>query len=416
MSLVAASVWLHERRVGELRQDDHGYIELHPDPGWLEDSERPVLGQWFEQRPGRRQRGERPGDLPSFLANLIPEGDLGLLLRERLGIADDDDLGLLIAVGDDLPGAVVVRAEAGAEAGDGAAPRPVPERPAAEPTDDQPRLRFSLAGVQLKFSMLRSDNRFHFPGQDQRGDWIAKIAHDDYTGLCENELVTMEWARRAGFDVPPCELRRLGDLVDVPHAGDPDAPVYVIRRYDRDGARRIHQEDMMQVLGYPSWPSTRKYNDATYEQLALIVSRIAGPAAFDEMLRRIVFVVASGNNDAHLKNWSLLYPDGITATLTPLYDQTFAGQWPRLDRELALNLGGAKPFAAIEIGRLREFARRAGQDPDRAAQLAASTIAQIAEAWTVLRGEVAVPDAYRVPLRRHWSAVPVLAPHAAAIA
>jgi serine/threonine-protein kinase HipA len=277
-------------------------------------------------------------------------------------------------------------------------------------------MRFSLAGVQLKFSMIRSGNRFYFPGKDERGDWIAKIAPDRYAGLCENELVTMEWARRAGFEVPPCELRRLGDLVDVPHEGDPEAPVFVICRYDRDGARRVHQEDMMQVLGYPNWPSSRKYNDATYEQLALIVSSIVGPPAFDEMLRRIIFVVASGNNDAHLKNWSLLYPDGIAATLTPLYDQTFAGQWPTLDRDLALNLGGAKPFAAIEMGRFRELARRTGQEPDRVTQIVSSTLEQIADAWAMLSRDLAVPDAYRAPLRRHWAAVPVLAPYASRIA
>lgn len=408
MSLLTASVWLHDRRVGELRQDDVGYVEFHPDRQWLEDSERPVLGHWFEQRPGRQQRGARPGDLPPFFANLLPEGDLGLILRDRLGIAIDDDLGLLTAVGEDLPGAVVVRAETE----DGAPPRVVPAR-SAEPTGTAGSgMRFSLAGVQLKFSMLRSSGRFYFPGNDQRGDWITKIALEDYADLCANEYATMEWARRAGFDVPACELRRLGDLVDVPHEGAPETPVYAIRRYDRDGARRIHQEDMMQVLGYPNRPSTRKYNDATYDQLTQLLMGIIGESAFDEMLRRLVFVVASGNNDAHLKNWSLLYPDGIAAALTPLYDQTFAGQWPTLDRELALKLGGTKSFAAIEMGRLREFARRAGQDPDRAAQLATSTIERIADAWTALRRELPVPDAYLVPLRRHWDAVPVLAPHA----
>jgi serine/threonine-protein kinase HipA len=292
----------------------------------------------------------------------------------------------------------------------------VPARPTDQPGAEDSGMRFSLAGVQLKFSMLRSGDRFYFPGKDERGDWIAKISLEDYAGLCTNEFITMEWARRAGFEVPPCELRKLGDLIDVPHAGDPQTPIFAIRRYDRDGARRIHQEDMMQVLGYPNRPSTRKYNDATYDQLASLLVGIAGPATFDELLRRIVFVVASGNNDAHLKNWSLLYPDGIAATLTPLYDQTFAGQWPALDRELALNLGGAKPFAAIEMGRLREFARRAGQEPERAAQLAASTIERIADAWTALRGELAVPEAYLAPLRRHWAAVPVLAPHAQRIA
>ena len=367
MKLLTASVWLYERRVGELRQDGIGYIEFHPDRGWLEDSERSVLGHWFEQRPGRMQRGARPGDLPPFFANLIPEGDLGLLLRDRLGSAVDDDLGFLITVGEDLPGAVVVRAETE----EGAPSRVVPTRPTDQPDVAEPGMHFSLAGVQLKFSMLRSGDRFQLPGKDQRGNWIAKIALEDYAGLCVNELVTMEWARRAGFDVPACELRRLGDLIGVPHEGNPETPIFVIRRYDRDDARRIHQEDMMQVLGYPNRPSTRKYNDATYDQLTQLLIGIVGESVFDEMLRRIVFVVASGNNDAHLKNWSILYPDGIAARLTPLYDQTFAGQWPALDGTLALKLGGMKSFAALEMGRLREFARRADQDPDRAAQLAA---------------------------------------------
>jgi serine/threonine-protein kinase HipA len=408
MSLVAADVWLYDRRVGELRQDEDGYIDLHFDRTWLDSQDRPVLGQWFEERPGRRQRGARPGDLPAFFSNLIPEGELGLLLRDRLGIAAADDLGLLIAVGEDLPGAVVVRAAGD----DGAPPRSVVERSADESTTDAPQLRFSLAGVQLKFSMLRSGDRFYFPGQDQRGDWIIKVPSNEYAGLCENEFVTMEWARRVGFDVPACELRRLGDLVDVPYPGDPEAPVFAIRRYDRDGTRRIHQEDMMQVLGFPNWPSTRKYNDATYEQITLLLSRIVGVSAFDEMLRRILFVVASGNNDAHLKNWSIRYLDSVAATLTPLYDQTFSGPWPRLDRELALNLGGTKLFGALEMGRFREFARRSGQPLERPPHLIATTIEEIAVAWTTLRREHAVPEPYQAALRRHWAAVPILAPHA----
>ena len=408
MSQVRASVWLDELRVGELRQDDAGYIDFHADRRWQEAPGRPVLGQWFEERPGKRQRGERPGALPPFFGNLIPEGDLGLILRDRLRIAVDDDLGLLIATGSDLPGAVVVRAE-----GDGGSSAAATVADSDDRLGDlEPLLRFSLAGVQLKFSMLRAGDRFVFPGKDARGDWIAKVAAEEYAGLCQNELITMEWARRAGFDVPACELRTLADLVDVPHDGDPAAAVFVIRRYDRDGARRVHQEDMMQVLGFPNWPPRRKYNDATYEQLALLLSQIVGPAAFDEVLRRIVFMVASGNNDAHLKNWSILYRDGLSAALTPLYDQTFAGQWPRLDRELALNLGGTKQFAAIELGRFRQLAIRCGRDPDAVAMAVELAIDQIAAAWTALSGELVVPEAYRQALRRHWVSVPVLAPHA----
>jgi len=410
LSRVRASVWLGQIRVGELRQDDDAFVEFHPDRRWQDDRDRPVLGQWFEERPGKRQRSARPDELPPFFANLIPEGDLGLILRERLNIAPHDDLGLLIATGGDLPGAVLVRPESG-EIGE-----VTHSYQADDPATGGPQLKFSLAGVQLKFSMLRLGDRFVFPGSDSRGDWIVKIAHSEYAGLCENEFITMEWARRAGFVVPVCELRALGDLVDVPVQGDPATTVFTVKRYDRDGEARVHQEDLMQVLGYPNWPSTRKYNDATYDQLAFLLSRVVGPDAFTEMLRRIAFIVASGNNDAHLKNWSIMYPDGVNPRLTPLYDQTFAGQWSHLDRELALKLGGMKRFGAIDIRRFRELATLCSQDPGSAAEVVEHTIDELAAAWGVVVRELAIPDPYRAALKQHWTTTPILARHASLIA
>jgi len=103
-----APVFLGAIRVGTLQEGDDGLIELRVDAAYLSMPQRPVLGQWFEDRPGRPQRGERPGLLPPFFANFIPEGDLRLLLEERLAIPHGDDFALLQEVGRDLPGAVEV--------------------------------------------------------------------------------------------------------------------------------------------------------------------------------------------------------------------------------------------------------------------------------------------------------------------
>lgn len=401
-----ASVYLDTVRVGELREDAVGVIEYRADAVYLTTPGRPVLGQWFEDRPGRPQRGERPGDLPSFFANLIPEGDLGLLLRERLGIGLDDDLGLLAAVGDDLPGAVVVRIDDG----DPTSAPVVSRRP---PVQDLPALRFSLAGVQLKFSMLRHGDRFVLPGRDARGDWIAKIAFSDFATLCDNEYVTMEWARRCSFDVPACELRDASVLEGAPHGAAPETKVFVIQRYDRDQGRRIHQEDFQQIVGRRP---QRKYDDITYEDLAMLVVNIVGPSAYDEMVRRLTFVVASGNGDAHMKNWSVVYRDGVHAQLSPLYDQVFTGQWPSFRTELALNLSGAKVYGAIELGRFRELARRLDRDVKATERLVSETIEAIVSAWQRLVREVPVLPEYRQELEHHWRRVPLLAPHAGRIA
>jgi serine/threonine-protein kinase HipA len=402
MSGRAARVLLGELSVGELVEDDAGYIEFKISQHYRDLARRPVLGQWFEDHRHRNQRGARPGGLPAFFDNLIPEGDLRLRLEDRLEIAPADDFGFLCAVGRDLPGAIVVHPQ------EGDLPSSSIARRAQEVTE--PGLRFSLAGVQLKFSMKRDGDRLTMPGRDDRGEWIVKIAFDSYPTLCANEWLTMEWARLAGFDVPTTELRTLGELVGVPHEADPSTPVFVIRRYDRDaGNRRIHQEDFQQIVGRRPHA---KYDDITCEGLTLLATRIVGDMAYPEMLRRLAFVVASGNNDAHMKNWSVIYPDGIHAQLSPLYDQVFTAQWPDFAVRMALKLGGTKEFASLTISRFRELATRLHQPPDDAEEIVVQTITQIASAWAGLRDHPLVTKDYRDSLQHHWRKVPLLQPHA----
>lgn len=412
MSGRAAEVLLDEVDVGELVEDDHGYIEFRISEHYRAMTRRPVVGQWFEDHRHGVQRGERPGDLPSFFANMIPEGDLRVRIGSRLGVASDDDLGFLCAVGTDLPGAIVVRAQGGE--------RPDRTPPPREDDATDAGWRFSLAGVQLKFSMKRDGNRLTLPGRDDRGNWIVKIAFDSYPDLCANEWVTMQWARHAGFEVPEIELCALHDLAGVLPEADPATPVFVIRRFDRDSGRdrpapgpatktRIHQEDFQQVVGRQ--PS-KKYDDITYEGVALLAARIVGDDAYHEVLRRLVFVVASGNNDAHMKNWAITYPDGIRAQLSPLYDQVFTAQWPAFSVQMALKLGGTKEFAAVTLARFRELARRLGRPPEETEAIVTEAVRGIAEAWAEVREDPAVTDAYRAALRRHWQKVPLLQPYA----
>lgn len=403
-----AVVRIHDIEVGVLREDEYGFVEFRVDPTFAELPARPVLGQWFEDHPRGIQRGARPQELPAFFANMIPEGDLGVLLRERLHIEHGDDLGFLLAVGGDLPGAVTVisTSDEGGIAADVIEPE-------LETTSASQRLRFSLAGVQLKFSMVRAADRFAFPGRDLGGDWIAKLALPPYDEVCLNEYVTMTWARYAGFDVPDCELHPIFDLIDVPYDGPATADVFVIRRYDRDAGRRIHQEDFQQIVGRRP---AKKYDDVTYEQLTMLAMKVVGDGVFEEMLRRIVFVVASGNDDAHLKNWSVLYPDRIHPKLTPLYDQVFTAQWPQFAHELALNLGGTKLFTAIDMGRFRELARRTGEHVAKTERVVEQALQQISTAWTQVIPVAAPADSYRARLVEHWRRVPLLAPFADRIA
>jgi serine/threonine-protein kinase HipA len=414
MSGRAAEVLLDDVEVGELVEDDLGSIEFRISERYRAMTRRPVVGQWFEDQRHGIQRGERHrgGDLPPFFANMIPEGELRVRIGSRFGVASDDDFGFLCAVGTDLPGAIVVRAQGGE--------RPDPTPPPREDDATDAGWRFSLAGVQLKFSMRRDGNRLTIPGRDDRGDWIVKIAFDSYPELCTNEWVTMQWARLAGFGAPEIELRALRDLEGVLPEADPATPVFVIRRFDRQPGSdrrkpgrarkvRVHQEDFQQIVGRQ--PS-KKYDDITYEGVALLAAGIVGGDAYDEVLRRLVFVVASGNNDAHMKNWSVIYPDDIQAQLSPLYDQVFTAQWPAFSVQMALKLGGTKEFAAVTLARFRELAHRVGQPPEQAEAIVSEAMEQITAGWAKVREDPAVTDAYRVALRRHWQKVPLLQPYA----
>ena len=72
----------------------------------------------------------------------------------------------------------------------------------------------------------------------------------------------------------------------------------------------------------------------------------------------VVFGVCIGNNDMHLKNWGVLYPDGRNARLAPLYDYVCTrAYFP--NGALALSIGDERDFARIDREALARFARRA---------------------------------------------------------
>lgn len=106
--LRSAEVWLSGQRVGLLQRSQHGLTRFVPDPSWEHGGQRPRLGLSFLRSPGPKQSGT---GLPAWFENLLP--DVGSALRGRLaaahGVRPTDSLGLLSALGSDLPGAVEFR-------------------------------------------------------------------------------------------------------------------------------------------------------------------------------------------------------------------------------------------------------------------------------------------------------------------
>lgn len=387
--------------VGELSELPDGGSEFRFYDSYRTMDRRPVLGQKFEDDLGKTYRSRKTQRLPDYFANLIPEGRLREFVEGEAGLEAGDDLGLLAYVGRDLPGAVVLVGPA-EEVRTSSPALPPGERPdeAAEP------FRFSLAGVQLKFSMLREHERLSLPASDRTGDWIVKFPSPAFPYLPENELSMLTLAAHTGFDVPEAHLHRIEHVAEVVrrHA-DPGSHVLAVRRYDRGAEGRIHQEDLAQAVGLP--PS-RKYAQLTYEALAVLVRAFIDDAAVDELVRRVTFVVAIGNNDAHLKNWSLLYPDGVRATWAPVYDQVSTVAWRSPSKELALKLAGVKEFARIDHAAFERFAARAALDATRVLGEVDATLERMRSAWREIESDLPLAGEHRQALLDHWSRVPLL--------
>ena len=401
---------LYGQKVGILTKEDRR-TGFRFDQSYLDLPQRPVLGQKFEEDLEKTYRGRASyKPLPDFFANLIPEGQLRTLLEQQLGLRQGDDLALLASVGQDLPGAIALpptEEGSGGESRGGKADRKdAEESSGADSGEDASRLRFSLAGVQMKFSMLLQEDKLTLPAHGVGGNWIVKFDTAAYPHLPVNEYSMLEWARRSGFDVPACELRPAEQLEALPRRYAPEGTqVLAIRRYDRTEAGPVHQEDLCQARGLPP---DQKYEQMTYEAMAVLARALMGEKGVDEQIRRLSLVIACGNNDAHLKNWSLIYPDRIRAAWSPLYDQVSTVAWPAPARELSLKLAGVKAFGRIDRAAFDRFAERAKLPPKRVHDLVSRTLETLRDVWRNEASELPLPPDHRARLREHWQAVPLL--------
>jgi serine/threonine-protein kinase HipA len=409
-------VHLHDVLVGHIRASEDGHSRFDFTSSYLNLPERPVLGQHFEDDLNKTYRGKRYR-LPAFFANLVPEGNLRALIENTFDLPEGDDLALLSAVQRDLPGAVRIRPldsrnshSAWASSTDTGT-----TSTGDEETDEPEGLRFSLAGVQMKFSVLNQEETITLPGRDEFGRWIVKLDSPSYSNLTENEYSMLEWARAAGFTVPETKLLPASRLPERVRAHAPaDSQVLLIERYDRDATGRIHQEDFNQVVGQaPKY----KYDQIKYEDIAVLSRSIVGAEAFDEVIRRLVLMVATGNSDAHLKNWSLYYPDRISAELTPLYDQvaTIAWQDHGLNQNWALKLAGVKDPFQTRMSTFERLAEKTDADPHSVTSIVEETLSRIAECWRKSPAPDRLPQGHVSNLQDFWNRVPLLEDYASAL-
>jgi serine/threonine-protein kinase HipA len=378
-------VWLGDRRAGTIRRyGDRTRFTLDPD--YRADPDRPVLGLVFEDRPDRVHVATVR--LAPWFSNLLPEGRLRDWIAGERGVNRQREMELLTQVGHDLPGAVRVQPDddeliESMWRHDSIWARETDTY--AEITDDfhAPGIRFSLAGVAMKFSMLLRHEKLTIPAHGEGGDWIVKTPDTRFRDVPRNEFTMMSLAGAVGINVP--EIRLVPrDLVDerLPAGVWPEYEefAYAIRRFDRDEQRGlVHIEDLAQVRNvYPE----HKY-DGNFETVASLIYRGRDTEALLEFTRRLTFSVLISNGDYHLKNWSLIYPDGRIPRLSPAYDLVSTAHYLAADRpeDLGLKFGGSKDFHRVRLATFRRLQERLGVRGADLAEIAAATVERTLAEW-----------------------------------
>lgn len=179
----------------------------------------------------------------------------------------------------------------------------------------------SISGYQPKLQMVLNDREFAIV--EHQGEYLLKPSPDEFPHLAENEHATMTVMARLGFDVPPHGL--LSFKPEQPN--DELEFAFVIRRFDRDEkmGTSIHQEQLDGAMGIQEKfgkIKTEGKQYVSYEQVALfLIQHVNDNIKFKmDLFRRIVYAYLLGNNDLHLRNFSLIHPNTGKPTLAPVYD------------------------------------------------------------------------------------------------
>jgi len=192
--------------------------------------------------------------------------------------------------------------------------------------------RLALTGVQPKISLSlngeKGNKRLTLVGL--WGDYILKPQSAEFSFMPEVEDLTMHLAKLFKIETAEHALIRTST----------NELAYITKRFDRVEGRKIHVEDLCQL----SELLTEQKYKSSYERVGKIIKQFATNSGLDviKYFRLVLFSFLTGNNDMHLKNFSLMHTDkGIL--FSPAYDLLNVNLiFPDDKEDLALFLGGRK--------------------------------------------------------------------------
>lgn len=412
--VIVLKLTLHDKLVGYLAGFQNGRNVLSFADEFKDDHARPTFSlithpSFPNSKKLMSESWAKNQKLHPVLSNLLPEGALRELIAQGLKTHIDNEFQIFSYLGQDLPGALVA----------------IPMEPNDVPisvlaTLDQNQIKakaikfkgndqenkFSLAGIQMKFSMKEKDGRYNLNKNGELGDWIIKTPSTKHKNVPLNEYTAMSLADLAGINIPDIKLIELNKLDNLPQINLPNEKLaFAIKRFDRETKNntttRIHMEDFAQVLvRYP----IDKYNSANYEQVGKVIYDYSGDGLADaqQFARRLLVNILLANGDAHLKNWSLLYQDQITPRLSPAYDIVTTSVYMDGEIKYALNLGKTKEWYSVTMENFESWADKSGIPWRAIKPHIDDTMEKARSLWPEALKNLPMDDEHKEKLKAHW--------------
>lgn len=402
-SVSTLNVYLHGELVATITHVGNDRTLFAFTEHYIQDSERSVLSLGFKDAIGQLIVDFKPTltKLTPFFSNLLPEETMRNYLAARAGVDPAREFFLLWVLGQDLPGAITVKPAEGE-----ALPAGI-----NDPSDDDERkkevpMRFSLAGVQLKFSAVQqASGGLTIPASGTGGSWIVKLPSSQFEGVPENEYSMMTLAREMGMDVPETQLLSIDDIDNIPAGiGQFGHSAFAIKRFDRiAGGQAVHMEDFAQVFGvYPQ----DKYKKASMRNIAEVIGVEGQEKDIAEFIRRLVFNTLIGNADMHLKNWSLIHGERQAVSISPAYD--FVSTIPYIpDETAALKVSRSKKFREFTMDELSHLAAKARLPEKLVLDTASETVELFHQKWQSEKSNLPLTRRVIKAIEQHTKDIPL---------
>jgi len=198
--------------------------------------------------------------------------------------------------------------------------------------------KMSLQGVQPKLSARLNVKDGSFEIVDRNGEYILKPQNNFYPELPENESLTMKLAQMVDIELPSSGMIYSSDR----------KLTYFIKRFDRYGkSKKLSVEDFAQLAG----KSRETKYDYSMEKVINLIDTFSTFPAIEKvkLFRLTIFNFLIGNEDMHLKNFSIITRDN-KIELSPAYDLLNTTiVLPNEPEEIALPLAGKKRNLSSKI-------------------------------------------------------------------